>query len=938
MPVYPLINNFTGGEMSPLLIGRVDLERYGNACQRMENMRALPYGGAVMRPGLEHIYTTTGPTRLKEFIYSTETSYILAFSNNLLKIFRNGAYLSGSDVVTTYAAADVFTLQFLQINDVMFITHPNYAPRKLSRVTSTSFTLAEIEFNEPPFRELNISSTTLAASATSGTGITLTASPDLFVAGHVGASFKIEHFRGAASTALAITGVATGSSIAVDGDWTFRTNGIWSATILVERSYDGGTNWSAVASFTRADDGNVDYSANESSPALLRINITSHTSDDGLSSASIDVAAGFAPGIVKITGVTNSTTATANVLVTLNSTTATNRWYEGAWSTLRGFPRCISIFQERIYYANTISQPQQIWGSAVGDYENFATGPEDADAISYQIADIQQNPIQWMLGERSLLFATSSAQWTLDGGDSGEPVTPSNVRVQRQPSNIGAEPFQPVALPGITLFLQRGGRKFRELFYQFVEASYSAQDVTLLSEQITKSGIVQFATSSHPDSTAYAVRGDGQLAVMVYERGQANGGAGNLVAWSRYVTQGAFTSIAVIPGSPEDEVWAVVKRTNSGTDYYCIERFRARTSFLETRNDWFFLDSARTSGTPTLIAIDFIWKVATASEFDVGGVTSRNYIYRCEIAGHGLSTGDVVAVNGSGYAVLNGGRFKVVAIDADNFWLGELEQDSPEVTVTGISNGFPAYLQLTGGVLYSNQAIFIDSPAGGMSEIEETPLGLTFQPGLGYELLVNTTAYTPFSGTANAHVLATKPGTTGGAGVIAGGTVTRTINTFALPAYLSGATVAVVGDGSPAGTITAGGAGSSGGNILTETSAYYSKIHAGLPYSAYLQPNPLETPMQDGSSSPKKKRVAKISAFFNNTVGAEVGPDTNNLEQIQFRATSDLMDQAVPAFTGEKESHPNFDISGKANVLIVQSSPLNMEVLYVAPKMEFYTS
>lgn len=934
MPVHLLVNNFTGGEMSPYLRGRVDLERYGSACQRMENMRPLPYGGAVMRPGLEHIYTTVGPSRLRAFIYSTETSYVLAFSNNLIKIFRNGAYLSGSDVVTTYAASAIFDLQFLQINDVMYITHPNYAPRKLSRVTSTSFTLAEVAFNEPPFRALNSTAITLTPSAILGTGITLTASAALFQAGHVGAYFKLEYFREATAPAISIISTGETAWATVSGDWTFRTDGTWDGTILIERSYDGGTTSDVIASFTRASDGNVDYSSSEESSASLRIRISDYNSGDG--TATLTIAAGYVGGIVKVTAVASSTSATADVLVGLNTTSATVRWYEGAWSTYRGFPRCIGIFEERIYYANTASAPQTIWGSRVGDYDDLATGVEDDDGVTYQIGDSQQNPIQWLLGERSLLFATTSAQWTLNGGDSGEPVTPSNVKVQRQPSNIGAEPFQPVSLPGITLFLQRGGRKFRELFYQFVESSYSAQDVTLLSEHITKGGITQFVAASHPDSIAYAVRGDGQLAVMVYERGQANGGAGNLVAWSRYKTQGEFKSVEVIPGQPEDEVWAVVKRTNDGVDAYCIERFRSRASFLDQRADWFFLDCGRTTGSASPLEVDELWKTFIGGEYTAGGTVYRNVIFKVKIAAHGYSTGDVVLIEGTEIDQVNGGRYKAVVIDADNFWLGERLDEWPLATVIDITQSNPAYMQIGGVALSNNQVVFIESPAGGMVEIEETPLAVTFNPSLGYELTVNTTSYTAFSGTATAHVLKTFQFPSSTTSVFTGGAATRTVNTFDLPAFLDGATVKVVGDGSPDAELTAGDAGISGTVTRTTAPQYYTKIHAGLPYSAYLEPNPFETAMQDGASSPRKKRISRVSILFNNSVGAKCGPDASNLEDILFRSTADNMDQAVPAFSGEKEVLPKFDIIGKASVLVVQDDPLNMEVLYMSPKMEFY--
>jgi hypothetical protein len=46
------LNNFTSGEWTRQLGGRVDYERYNSACRKLENFIVLPYGGARFRPGL----------------------------------------------------------------------------------------------------------------------------------------------------------------------------------------------------------------------------------------------------------------------------------------------------------------------------------------------------------------------------------------------------------------------------------------------------------------------------------------------------------------------------------------------------------------------------------------------------------------------------------------------------------------------------------------------------------------------------------------------------------------------------------------------------------------------------------------------------------------------------------------------------------------------
>lgn len=91
------------------------------------------------------------------------------------------AYVSGGlvaeiyEIATPYLEADVFELQFVQSADVMYIAHPDYAPRKLSRTGHTAWTLTTIDFLDGPFLPVNNTTTTLTLSGTTGS-VTVTAS------------------------------------------------------------------------------------------------------------------------------------------------------------------------------------------------------------------------------------------------------------------------------------------------------------------------------------------------------------------------------------------------------------------------------------------------------------------------------------------------------------------------------------------------------------------------------------------------------------------------------------------------------------------------------------------------------------------------------------------------------------------------------------------
>jgi hypothetical protein len=139
--------------------------------------------------------------------------------------------------------------------------------------------------------------------------------------------------------------------------------------------------------------------------------------------------------------------------------------------------------------------------------------------------------------------------------------------------------------------LQRGGKKIREFLFNFEADAHKADDLTVFAEHITGPGIIDMAFQRTPDPRLWCVRSDGELAVMVYERDQ------NVFSWYRYVTDGAFESVAVIYGGArsEDEVWVTVKRTfagvNGGDAVRYIERFTPQ-NFGEVDNIM-FLDSAK---------------------------------------------------------------------------------------------------------------------------------------------------------------------------------------------------------------------------------------------------------------------------------------------------------------------------------------------------------
>jgi len=140
--------------------------------------------------------------------------------------------------------------------------------------------------------------------------------------------------------------------------------------------------------------------------------------------------------------------------------------------------------------------------------------------------------------------------------------------------------------------------------------------------------------------------------------------------------------------------------------------------------------------------------------------------------------------------------------------------------------------------------------------------------------------------------------------------------------HLEGQTLAVLADGSAhADKIV------SGGTVTLDRSA--SKVHLGHGYTSFVETLRLEAGADDGIAQGKIKRIHGVTARFNNTVGAEIGPSTANLDRVPFRDSSMSMNEAVPMFNGDKEVSFPSGYDNDAQIVIQQTQPLPMSVLAI---------
>ena len=144
----------------------------------------------------------------------------------------------------------------------------------------------------------------------------------------------------------------------------------------------------------------------------------------------------------------------------------------GSWSDRNGYPSSVCFYEDRLLWAGTTAQPQTIWGSVVGDYENHKSGTFDDDAYQFTLNSDQVNIIEWMSPGRALMVGTAGAEFTVSGSTLEDAITPTNVRAVRVDTKGSKANVRPVRIGSKVLFIQRSGRKLREIEYVFENDGY----------------------------------------------------------------------------------------------------------------------------------------------------------------------------------------------------------------------------------------------------------------------------------------------------------------------------------------------------------------------------------------------------------------------------------------------------------------------------------
>lgn len=384
MKFNQLKNNFSSGELSELLVGRVDLEEYQNGCQTISQFIPLKQGGVRFRNGTQLVVAIEQDTTVEDYI-------------NIPFVSDDEAY----NVVISESGTNL-------INDQIKIYTAGGTPCTITDLTSDSI------FNNLPYYRSTWSAAWVANySALTGANAHYAQSGDIMVivssAGNVAPILILR----TATTAFTVTHYL--------GYLDSRVFGSAIKQLAIRPPYDD-KNLSATTFTPAATTGNTTVTASVAS------------FDTTMIGRQIRITHAAVTGVAYITAFTSSTVVSVTVIVNFGATTATTNWEMSSWYA-GNYPKSVTFFEQRLCFGGTFSNPDSVYVSEQGDiFQMMQTrlaqdSSTDASGLGFFGAALVTDPflftiysgtgakIQNMVGTEFLYIGTKTGLFLASGGE-----------------------------------------------------------------------------------------------------------------------------------------------------------------------------------------------------------------------------------------------------------------------------------------------------------------------------------------------------------------------------------------------------------------------------------------------------------------------------------------------------------------------------------------
>lgn len=603
VPVHA--RSFAGGEITPEMFGRLDLDKFQTGLEICRNMIVQPHGPVSNRPGSQYILNQKDSSKkvnLLEFSFSTTQTYVLEFGDQYIRFHTNGGTLleasqnitgvsQAAPGVLTYAGADPTNGQWFYLADIVGMTELNGRYVVVANVNTGANTFELQDLNGAA-----IDTSTFNAYVSGGTmsRVYEISSPyleaelydlhyvqDADVLTIVHPNHAPRELRRVGATNWTLTTISFTPTIAAPtGVSAVATTGSGSVTYdYVVTAIAANGLEESVASTNSSCTNNLATAGNKNTISwstvadAIRYNV--YKDKNGLY--------GYIGQTEDLSFVDDNIGA---------DVTRTPPRSENPFSGTGNYPSAVSYFEQRRAFAATNNAPQKVWltRSATESNLNYSIPTQDDDAITLTLKAREVNRIRHLLPLSELILLTTRGEWKVYAQNS-DVLTPISAATRPQSFN-GATNVQPVVTGNSAVYVRSESSRVHDIAYSWESQAFNSTDLSIMAPHLFDDYEIKDMTLTRsPTPVVWLVRDDGVLLGLTYMPSQ------KVWAWHRHDTDGLVESVAAVTENNRDVLYLSVQRTINGNTRRFIERMDfARPATLE---DSYFVDAGLSySGSP----------------------------------------------------------------------------------------------------------------------------------------------------------------------------------------------------------------------------------------------------------------------------------------------------------------------------------------------------
>ena len=536
--------SFAGGEISPDLHGRTDLDTYAKSLKSCKNFIVTPYGTLRNRPGFKYLGPTknNNQARLIPFRYDKDTNFILEVTPSVIRVWKDGELqvvdgASSNDLpIPAWASVTrIENLDFTQMGRGMVITEVD-----------------DGSSNRPYFLEWN--------GLTTWTIRTYVAKVTLYhpVAGATSLAWHV------------IASLAKNSSEGPLLEWT------WKVAWVNSRGEESLPSTALVVGVS------PDHMC------VMTPDVTMPSSGILVSGGALMQWTGTADGNgYKIYRGVNGTYGLVGFLLTTAGGTVlfqddgrepdyTQQPIENVVpyspSGADSAPDCVAYMDQRLIFglqgtpgSDALAQVKGSWLGRPFDWheQNILS---DEGPFTFSIAGAFREQIRHLVPLRDLIMLTGSSEYIMSGAQRGI-IGPLSVQARSESKN-GSSWLKPLVINNSCIYAQDRGGMVRDLFYDFQRDSYNGTELSMRARHLLLGvDLYSWAFAENADSVLWMtglrtleIPGDANSGLRLL--GMTYSPEGRILAWHHHEIltkfypgfQGIY-SIAVAPEDKNDTVY-----------------------------------------------------------------------------------------------------------------------------------------------------------------------------------------------------------------------------------------------------------------------------------------------------------------------------------------------------------------------------------------------